>query len=86
MKFTVIITRSEEGCAVSCPSLPGCHSQGRTETEALKNIQDAIFEYLETVAMTQGQEAAKELIEESSAAYSREVFVNFQQLPEACHA
>ena len=29
------------------PSLPGCWSQGATESEALANIADAIREYLE---------------------------------------
>jgi len=31
------------------PGLPGCHSQGDTEAEALTNIADAIREYLEVV-------------------------------------
>jgi predicted RNase H-like HicB family nuclease len=30
---------------VSCPTLQGCHSQGETEEEAIKNIRDAIREY-----------------------------------------
>ena len=34
------------GYVVSCPSLPGCHSQGETREAALKNIQDAIEGYL----------------------------------------
>ena len=29
------------------PALPGCHSQGETEADALENIKDAIFTYLE---------------------------------------
>jgi len=32
----------QKGFAVSVPGLPGCHSQGLTEDEALKNIADAI--------------------------------------------
>ena len=32
--------------SASCPSLPGCVSQGATRAEALKNIQDAIAGYL----------------------------------------
>ena len=47
MRYTVFLERSDEGFAVSVPGLPGCHSQGRTEAEALENIADAIREYLE---------------------------------------
>ena len=49
MKYTVVIEESNEGFAVSVPGLPGCHSQGETEAEALANIRDAIREYLEVV-------------------------------------
>ena len=49
MKYKVLIEESEEGFAVSVPGLPGCHSQGDTEEEALANIKDAIREYLEVV-------------------------------------
>lgn len=49
MRYRVILEESEEGFAVSVPSLPGCHSQGGTEREALENIADAIREYLEVV-------------------------------------
>lgn len=46
MNYKVVLQKSEEGYSVSCPSLPGCWSQGETEAEALANIQDAIQEYL----------------------------------------
>jgi predicted RNase H-like HicB family nuclease len=49
MKYTVVIEESDEGFAVSVPGLPGCHSQGSSEAEALANIADAIREYLEVV-------------------------------------
>ena len=49
MKYTVLVEESEEGCAISVPGLPGCHSQGSTEAEALANIADAIHEYLDVV-------------------------------------
>jgi len=43
MKFPVTIYQDEEGWyVVECPIIPGCASQGRTEVEALKNIQEAI--------------------------------------------
>jgi predicted RNase H-like HicB family nuclease len=47
MKVKVVLYPSEEGYAVSAPSLPGCWSQGATQEEALANIADAIREYLE---------------------------------------
>jgi len=46
MNYKVRIQESEEGYSVSCPGLPGCWSQGKTEEEALENIRDAIQEYL----------------------------------------
>ncbi len=47
MKFTVTITRDEDGMFIAeCPSIPGCVSQGKTEEEVQRNIQDAIKECL----------------------------------------
>ena len=54
MNYRVILIESEEGFAVSCPALRGCHSQGATRAEALANIQSAIEEWLEA----EGAEAA----------------------------
>lgn len=46
----VIIEPDETGgYVVSCPSLPGCHSQGETIDEALANIREAIELYLEVL-------------------------------------
>jgi predicted RNase H-like HicB family nuclease len=43
MEFTVILEEGESGYIIaSCPALPGCHSQGKTEAEALTNIREAI--------------------------------------------
>ena len=51
MRFLVTIVRDEDGMFVAeCPSIPGCVSQGKTEKEAEKNIQDAIKECLEVRA------------------------------------
>lgn len=47
LTYPIVLKRSEEGVAVSCPVLPGCWSQGATEEEAVKQIQIAIREYLE---------------------------------------
>jgi predicted RNase H-like HicB family nuclease len=50
MKYKVVLQPSEEGFAISVPGLPGCHSQGATEQEALGNIAEAIREYLQVLA------------------------------------
>lgn len=48
MKIKVIVEQGEDGYFVAhCPSLKSCWSQGKTEEEALKNIQEAIELYLE---------------------------------------
>ena len=47
MKYSVIIHKSKYGYDTHVPALPGCHSQGETEKEALENIKDAILTYLE---------------------------------------
>ena len=46
MKYRVVLIESEEGFAISCPALRGCHSQGKTMPEALENIKDAIRDWL----------------------------------------
>jgi predicted RNase H-like HicB family nuclease len=51
MKLSVIIRPGEDGFfVVECPALPGCMSQGRTEREALRNIEEAIALWLEVEA------------------------------------
>ena len=48
MKLLVTLERDETGMIVAeCPSIPGCVSQGATETEALANIREAISGCLE---------------------------------------
>jgi predicted RNase H-like HicB family nuclease len=49
-KYHVTLLEHEEGVSVSCPELPGCHSQGANTEEALENIRDAIHGYLELYA------------------------------------
>jgi predicted RNase H-like HicB family nuclease len=47
MKFTVTFEQDEDGfIVVSCPTLHGCHSQGRTREEAIANITEAIRGYI----------------------------------------
>ena len=49
-EFQVVVTRDEDGVFVaSCPSLPGCHTQGDTVDEALANIQEGIALFIEVL-------------------------------------
>ncbi len=51
MKFIVTLERDETGMMVAqCPSIPGCVSQGTSETDALANIREAIEACLEARA------------------------------------
>ena len=47
LNLLVVFETDEDGWEVaSCPTLPGCHSQGRTREEALANMREAIRGYL----------------------------------------
>ena len=61
MRYKIVLEESEEGFAASVPALPGCHSQGATEQEALENIADAIREYIEAVNARVGQANSREV-------------------------
>ncbi|MDJ0633812.1 MAG: type II toxin-antitoxin system HicB family antitoxin [Xenococcaceae cyanobacterium MO_188.B29] len=46
----VLLYPGEDGYfVVEVPSLPGCISQGKTRDEALANIEEAIFLYIEVL-------------------------------------
>lgn len=48
MRLEIVLRQEEDGTySVHCPALKGCHSQGTTREEALKNIREAIQLYLE---------------------------------------
>ena len=50
MKLRIIIEQDEDGRFVAtCPTLPGCVSQGDTRDQARTNITDAISGYLESL-------------------------------------
>lgn len=50
MKYTVIIEKGREsGYVAYAPILKGCVSQGKTKTEALKNIKEAMEVYIEAL-------------------------------------
>jgi predicted RNase H-like HicB family nuclease len=51
MKFIITLFQDEDGVFVAeCPAIPGCVSQGKTESEAQSNIREAIKECLEVRA------------------------------------
>jgi len=51
MKFFVTVYQDEDGVFIAeCPTIPGCVSQGKTEEEAYRNIQEAIRDCLEVRA------------------------------------
>jgi predicted RNase H-like HicB family nuclease len=45
MNLSVVITEDSDdgGFIVSCPAIPGCHSEGETIDEALEYIRDAVY-------------------------------------------
>ena len=61
MKYKVALIEDEDGFAVSVPGLPGCWSQGKTENEALENIEAAIREYLDVVDELIGDSIVREI-------------------------
>lgn len=50
VQYRVLIEQDEDGVyVVEAPALPGCVSQGRTRSEALANIREAIAAYLDSL-------------------------------------
>ena len=50
-EFNVVIIEDEDGGYIAIvPELPGCHSQGDSLDEAIKNVKEAIELYLETLS------------------------------------
>ncbi len=50
MKFRLLIEQDEDGMfVVEVPSLPGCITQGKTRQEAVRNAEEAIAAYLESL-------------------------------------
>jgi predicted RNase H-like HicB family nuclease len=49
-RYTVILEPEEEGgYHAFCPVLPGCHSEGDTVEEALRNVHEAVELYIESL-------------------------------------
>jgi predicted RNase H-like HicB family nuclease len=59
----VVLSPGEDGFFVAeVPSLPGCISQGRTRTEAIANIREAIALFIE-VLEAQGTPVPEDTLE-----------------------
>ncbi len=58
-EFIVVILEDEGGGYIAIvPELPGCHTQGDSLDEVIKNVREAIELYLETLS----EEEKKELL------------------------
>jgi predicted RNase H-like HicB family nuclease len=65
MNFKVVLVREADGgFIVSCPALPGCHSQGEGQEEALENIKEAIAGCLDSLAEERMKPGAPGLVME----------------------
>ena len=68
MQYPVVVIESDGGFSVSCPALPGCHSQGATHAEALENIREAIALWLEVA-----EEDTQRALASEGVPYTREL-------------
>ncbi len=60
-EFDVVILEDETGGYVALvPALPGCHTQGETLEELMKNVREAIELYLETLTDEEREEALRQ--------------------------
>ncbi len=51
MDIRIRLEKDEDGIWIAtCPSLPGCISQGKTEKKALQNIKNAVKLHIQTLA------------------------------------
>jgi predicted RNase H-like HicB family nuclease len=65
MNFKVVLMHDEDGgFIVSCPALPGCHSQGESQEEALENIKEAIAGCMQSLAEERMKPGAPGLVME----------------------
>ncbi len=49
MRQVILYTDEDGAWCATCPSLPGCFSQGETKDETLINIREAIQAYIEAL-------------------------------------
>jgi len=64
--LNIIMEKDKYGYYTYCPELEGCHTQGDTFDEAMKNIKEAIELYVETLSEEERRELhRKEIISTS---------------------
>jgi len=62
-EFDVVILEDESGGYVALvPALPGCHTQGDTIDEVLRNVKEAIELYLETLSDEEKEELLRQKV------------------------
>ena len=49
-RYMLVLAPEADGYHVSCPVLPGCHTQGDTVEEAIANAREAVGLYLQSLA------------------------------------
>ncbi len=56
-EFSVVILEDESGGYIAVvPELPGCHTQGDSLDEVMRNVREAIELYLETLSEKEKKE------------------------------
>jgi len=62
-EFDVVILEDETGGYVALvPALPGCHTQGDTLEELMKNIKEAIELYTETLSKEEKEDLLRQKV------------------------
>ena len=75
LKYRIVLKKDpDEGVyIVSVPSLPGCHTFGKTVEEAIEMAKKAIEGYIETL-IDLGKEVPTEIAKPSYPAFDRKVY------------
>lgn len=62
-EFDVVIVEDETGGYIAfVPALPGCHTQGDSLEELIKNVKEAIELYIETLTETEKKELLRQKV------------------------
>lgn len=51
MRQVFVYTDEDDRWVATCPSLPGCLSQGATREETIENVKEAIAAYVEALEL-----------------------------------